>query len=378
MKRTTCLAIVGATALMWSPLCFAEGLKPLKIGDEAPAIELSHWLKGKPVAKFEPGKVYVVEFWATWCGPCRVSMPHLSKMQESYKDYGVTFIGISDEELPTVVKFLCSEEKNSEKTWFDVVQYTLVTDPDRSAHQTYLDGVGAQGIPAAIIVGKDSKVEWAGNPHPQSPDNFEKALEAVVKDQWDREAFAKEFEPKAEKNRAAIAKSRESREKMRPHQEALKKAIETSDKKAAMTALEELAKVSPNPASFRIQQFQLLLKNFNAPDEAYELGERIAKDNWENPMLLNQLAWFVVDTPGIEKRNFDFAERLASQANELTEGKEAAILDTFARVYYEKGDLKNAIRLQKKAVENAPADEMGSEIKATLKKYEDEFAKKNN
>jgi tetratricopeptide (TPR) repeat protein len=234
-------------------------------------------------------------------------------------------------------------------------------------------GVGARGIPTAFIVGKDSKLEWVGHPI-----SIDKALEAVVKDQWDREAFAKDFEPSAEKNRAALSKMLASQAKSKPHQEALKKAIEAGDKTAAIAALDELAKLVDNPLQYQVQKFQLLLKDFNSPDEAYAIGEKIAKDNWENPMILNQLAWYVVDTPGIEKRDLDFAQRLASQATELTFTKDAAILDTFARVYYEKGDLKNAIRIQKKAVENAPEGEMGAEIKAALKKYEDEFASKNN
>lgn len=373
MIRTTVLATVGAAALACAPLAAGQTIKPLKIGGAAPAIEISHYVKGTPVTKFEPDKVYVVKFWATWCGPCRASMPHISEVQEQYKDYGVTFIGISDEDLPNVVKFLCSTDKKSQKQWFDVVQYTLATDPDRSAHESYMHGVGAMGIPTAFIVGKDGKLEWVGH-----PTSIDKPLDNIVKDQWDRAAFAKDFEPLAEKNRAELAKRLEARAKTQPHQDALKKALAAGDKKAAIAALDQLIKVTESPIGYKIQKFQLLLKDFNSPDEAYPIGEQIAKENWENPMLLNQLAWFVVDTPGIENRDLDFAHRLASQAAELTAMQDAAILDTFARVYYEKGDLKNAIRLQKKAVEFAPADEMGDELKAVLKKYEDEFASKNN
>ncbi len=80
--------------------------KKLTIGDTAPPIDIAHWIKGDKIEEFESGKVYVMEFWATWCGPCRASMPHLSKLQEQYTDYDVTFIGVSDEDLQTVVSFL--------------------------------------------------------------------------------------------------------------------------------------------------------------------------------------------------------------------------------------------------------------------------------
>src|SRR3569833_317608 len=65
----------------------------LIIGDPAPPLRVREWLKGTPVQSLEKGKVYVVEFWATWCIPCIAGMPHLSDLARKYKD-NVTVIGI--------------------------------------------------------------------------------------------------------------------------------------------------------------------------------------------------------------------------------------------------------------------------------------------
>src|SRR5438067_12699343 len=65
----------------------------LNIGDPAPPLWVREWIKGTPVQRLEKGKVYVIEFWATWCGPCIASMPHLSALATKYKDQ-VTVIGI--------------------------------------------------------------------------------------------------------------------------------------------------------------------------------------------------------------------------------------------------------------------------------------------
>jgi thiol-disulfide isomerase/thioredoxin len=137
----------------------------LTIGSPAPAIDIEHWVqdgegKYKPVTEFKKDKVYVVEFWATWCGPCIMSMPHIAQLQADYADKDVQVISISDEDLDTVKEFL--ERDNGEgETFADVTKgYCLTTDPDKSVYADYMEAAGQNGIPTAFIVGKTSAIRW--------------------------------------------------------------------------------------------------------------------------------------------------------------------------------------------------------------------------
>ncbi len=352
MGRT--FTVAAAIALGSTTLCRAgdyEG-KPLTIGTPAPAIDISHWLKGDQVDEFETGKVYVLEFWATWCGPCRASMPHISKLQEQFRDYGVTFIGVSDEKLQTVAGFLSKTDRN-EKLWTDKIRYTLATDPDESVKKDYMVAAGVQTIPTAFIIGKEGKIEWIGHPtHPKG--DLDRALDAIVKDGWDRTAYKKIYDLRKQ----------------------VSKEVDDANYKKALAITDELIVLDPySHILYKHRKFGLLLSVLNRPAAAYEIGRELVDAHWDDAQSLNQISWFVVDDRTVQTRDLEFALKAAARASDLTDHKNAAILDTVARVYYEMGDLRSALKWQLKAVDHLdPDSRQGSQLKRTLEQYQKEKA----
>jgi thiol-disulfide isomerase/thioredoxin len=141
----------------------------LKVGSKAPALQVSRWIKGDGPSALEARKVYVVEFWATWCPPCRESIPHITKLARSYKDK-VTFVGVSVWERG-------SEENVNGfvRNMGDRMDYPVARDTGHMA-RAWLEAAGQDGIPSAFIVDGDGKIAWIGHPM----DSMEKAIDAVL------------------------------------------------------------------------------------------------------------------------------------------------------------------------------------------------------
>ena len=347
------IATASALALCVPTVCMAGDAhdKSLTIGDKAPTTEISHWLKGKEVTEFEDGNVYVMEFWATWCGPCKVSIPHISELQEQYADYDVTFIGVSDEKLQTVVKFLSTADSEN-VMWTEKIHYTLATDPDRSTAKAYMKAAAQQGIPTAFIVGKDSRIEWIG--HPMDIDDV---LAQVVRDNWDRDTFKVTFEEEVAPVRKALKA-----------QARVDAAVERGDWDGAIKAVNALVEAQPKQVRYKFRLFRKMLHK--EPALAYGYGRDLMKENWDKADLLNQLAWFTVDDEDVTTRDLEFAMEAATQACKLTDDEDAGVLDTLARVYFEIGDVKTAIKWQRKAVEEAEGKPLAGQLREVLIKYE--------
>ncbi len=128
---------------------------PTKLGDPAYPLTGLTWVKGEPAA-IKPGTVYVVEFWATWCPPCRTSIPHLTELQEKYKDRDVVFVGVSNENVPTVEPFVTDMGNK--------MDYRVAVDAAGAVVNGYMVAFGQDGIPTAFVVDAKGRVVWYGHP----------------------------------------------------------------------------------------------------------------------------------------------------------------------------------------------------------------------
>lgn len=293
----------------------AERINELMVGDRAPELAISEWVKGEPVTGFEDGKVYVVEFWATWCGPCIAGMPHLSELQKEYKDKGVKIIGVNIwDDTANVEPFMkdrgTDRQGKKQPSGDELMQYTVAIeekiegeDPQRNGEmaKNWMRAAGRNGIPSAFIVDQRGYIAWAGHPM-----QMDEPLEKIVAGQWDL----------AEAADRAVAEARAQ----------------------------------------KVQTEMVAAFQSGDMDKATRLaGQLMEGPGWDQPGLLNFIAWSIVDPDAeMERRDTALALKAAERAAELTEHKDAAILDTLAWAYYHAGQKEKALATQKKAVAAAP------------------------
>lgn len=112
-------------------------------------------------------RVTVLEFWATWCGPCVQSIPHLSELQRKYKDVDVTIVASTNEQ---------DEQKVRDFVKSKNMDYTVVIDKNQSLHSKVFKPSGATGIPFSAIA-VNNKIVFSG--HPMDP-QFARQLETAA------------------------------------------------------------------------------------------------------------------------------------------------------------------------------------------------------
>jgi cytochrome c biogenesis protein CcmG/thiol:disulfide interchange protein DsbE len=124
------------------PRLHAKSIK----GQAAPALHIQKWLTGQPQLA---GKFVLLDFWATWCPPCRESIPGLNKLAEKFGDQLVV-VGLSDEEEAEVKAM-----KNP------VIKYSIAIDTEGRMQK----GLEVKGIPHALLIDPKGIVRFEGMPH---------------------------------------------------------------------------------------------------------------------------------------------------------------------------------------------------------------------
>jgi len=283
-------------------------------------------------------------------------VPHLAAIQKKYGDK-VTVVAISDEELATVEAFMKKSSIVEGKNWSQAMSYIVATDPDKSVKNEVFKAAGRRGIPASFVIGKDGKIDWIGHPM-----RIDEPLAAIIDGSWDRDAARKKYD-----NDQAVQKE------MNKIRSALSVAVRDGNQAAAMRILDEALLRFPENSSMRMQKYNLLLTRFHQYEAAYRIGHQLVENSFvDDSSALNSIAWTIADTEGLKVRDLDLALRAAERANELEKSENAAILDTLARVHYEKGDIDAALKWQKKAVACSDDGPTGASIREVLDKYKKE------
>ncbi len=260
----------------------------IEIGDDAPPLMIKKWVKGDKVKldDLKDREIVVIEFWATWCAPCRKSIPHLTELQAKFQKDRVRIIGVSTEDSSTVMNFVHGMGKKME--------YTVAVDNDSKTSNALMQEFDVQGIPHAFIIDRKGKIAWHGHP---LDDDFEEEIELLVK-----------------------------------------KQPAPADKK-----LKEAQRLQK-------EYFDLARSDSASKDDLAKIGKQMIKLGSHDRDFLVDIARTIVSNKKIKTRDLDTAEKAVESANELAEGKDCKIIELRARIAYKKGDKQESLKFLREAL----------------------------
>jgi len=295
-------------------LILAAPLVALDVGDTAPPLNGVSWAKGS-----EPsfGKQFtLVEFWATWCGPCIANIPHLTELNEEYGDQ-LAIAGLSNEDMEKVGPFVAEQG--------DRMAYNVGSAP-AELYKSYMDGI--PGIPHAFLVNSDGIVVWHGH-----PGTFDEIMQRAV---------AGTLNPEVIKLENSIQTNLQRRQ--------VEPAVAQARK---LLAIEPTNLLSLSLMGYVLQEegdaegYRAL---FSTIDQEAVSGHQASQ--LANLLLEQELAY----------RNLDLALAFAAQAKQK-QGDSADALSIYARTRYLVGDLPGAIAAVQQALELEPdSDALSAEL----------------
>ncbi len=322
--------------------CSAEEPKPtapkeapakaaLGIGDKAPPLKVTKWVQGEEVKAFAADKVYVVEFWATWCGPCINAMPHLVELQKEFEK-DIVVIGMTSKDQngnnkESVEKFI---EKNKAK-----FTYRFAFSEDRDTDKAYMEAAKQDGIPCSFVIDKAGKIAYIGHPM-----ELDLVLPKVVDGSW-----------KGQADVDAIAAANKE----------LEGIMETAEKKPeeALPKLAEFEKKNPIKAKqdmFSVQKMVLMMKA-KKYDDAKAVGQAMLDKSLakKNAMPGAYTGMILADKDlNPDKKNLDLASKSLDAALSFDD-KNVGLFLAALELQLTLGDKAKAAEFGKKA--EAAADD---------------------
>ena len=144
--------------------CLAFGVEP---GEAAPAFELAG-LQGQVRLADYRGKTVYLDFWASWCGPCKQSFPWMNEMQARYGGKGLRIVGVNvDRKAADAQKFLLTAP----------ARFDLAFDPAGAVPRNY----AVKAMPTSVLIGSDGRVLAVhGGFHPEDTAALEQRIRLAL------------------------------------------------------------------------------------------------------------------------------------------------------------------------------------------------------
>ena len=300
-------------------------LAELGVGDAAPPLSIVEWVKGDPVdlAKDVKKRFHVIEFWATWCPPCKMSVPLLTELQKKYKK-DILIIGVTE---PDAAGNSPRAIRDFVKSQGDKMDYSVAIDSGKTT-QAYLAAAGADGIPHAFVVDKSGMIVWQGSP-------LDPALDTVLGD-----LVGGKFDLDSVKREQQVMKRFDE----------LNLYAQMGQWQRVWDGLVDILKLDPaNETAMGILR-DICVQELRNTDTYRQWARAHIDAHHDNANAMARLATTLCMVNDIPSRFPDLALEAAKAANEATGGRDATTLAVYARAMYQIGKLDRAIALSQDAV----------------------------
>ena len=323
----------------------------LSEGDPAPKLSVSKWIQGEPVKAFEPGTVYLVEFWSSWWTPCKEVMAHVNSLHEKYKDKGLVVIGQNVKEAPEtdlhpflkrmgkLITYRVALDQGTTNRWSGTMQ------------ENWLNAAEA-GVPTAFIIDKKGFISFIG--HPDEIDD--RLIEQILAGTFDSQKRALD-------RKAAVAKA----EAWDTHNELGRAAWKAKQWDKALKEIDEMEKLFPHkrPAAECLRITVYIRKD--DLEAANKVALRLSKEYPDDPFLQHRIARTIalqarakyvmvgserdlILSDATQSIILKTGDQLMERAISLLNGPEPEFLHTQARLAFLQNKREKAIQLETEAL----------------------------
>jgi thiol-disulfide isomerase/thioredoxin len=338
------LLLAGSMATM------AQDGVTLRIGDPAPAFKSAVWFKGGPVDGLQKDRIYVLDFWATWCGPCRAAFPHLNKIARGHRDV-LTVIAVNvlegAHERETSTEVLNKRAGSFVASMAGKMDFSVCADtPDQSLYRAWMAASGMRGIPTTIIVDGSGRIAWIGHP---VDDAQRAALDETLRQLL---AGGRDYDYKK------AAASFHSDAELQKEEEALMPiyvALQSGNYPAALDKTAEYTAAHPG-SEMKVAVLKIIALAHTNEKAALETTEKFRLSMSKNDLL--QLSYALAADEKLPKTMVEIAGDLGEQLLKKDPGN-WMVMATLAKTNCRLGNAAKAIDMQKRALEGAKADPAG-------------------